>query len=248
MAKWLDQVEADRFKEEYHEAKAKGGCKAQTEKLQDELLCFSSIFYCWKKRYNVVSPMGPQMAAPQRGAAKHVCSTGRMHRNRNVTCDWSLTSVVCLHGESNRTINSISTKNSSKHVCIRGRTHSLLQKKSVTQEEFIDTFADGDERRQPNFLRFALDDMFDSLKPKENLVMRQRYELDGKGKRTLGEIAGNMSISRVRVRMHEVKPLMNLKHPARVEYMRHYLLRSNQPTAFSTYINNCVRTSDMYHS
>ena len=64
----------------------------------------------------------------------------------------------------------------------------------------------------------------DSLKPKENMVMRQRYELNGKGKRTLGEIAGNMSISRERVRMHEVKALMKLKHPTRVEYMRHYLL------------------------
>ncbi|PWA95406.1 RNA polymerase sigma-70 [Artemisia annua] len=103
---------------------------------------------------------------------------------------------------------------------------SLNRKNPVTQEEFIDTFADndGDERRQPALLRLALDDVLDSLKPKENLVIRQRYGLDGKGNRTLGEIAGNMSISREMVRKHEVKALMKLKHPARVEYLRHYLI------------------------
>ncbi|KAI3808776.1 hypothetical protein L1987_24737 [Smallanthus sonchifolius] len=104
---------------------------------------------------------------------------------------------------------------------------SLNRKNSVTQEEFINTFADdddGDERRQPALLRLALDDVLDSLKPKENLVIRQRYGLDGKGNRTLGEIAGNMNISREMVRKHEVKALMKLKHPARVEYLRHYLL------------------------
>ncbi|GJR20208.1 RNA polymerase sigma factor sigE, chloroplastic/mitochondrial [Tanacetum coccineum] len=103
---------------------------------------------------------------------------------------------------------------------------SLNRKNPVTQEEFIDTFADndGDERRQPALLRLALDDVLDSLKPKENLVIRQRYGLDGKGNRTLGEIAGNMSISREMVRKHEVKALMKLKHPARVEYLRHYLV------------------------
>ncbi|KAI3800215.1 hypothetical protein L1987_35526 [Smallanthus sonchifolius] len=103
---------------------------------------------------------------------------------------------------------------------------SLNRKNPVTQEEFINTIADndGDERRQPALLRLALDDVLDSLKPKESLVIRQRYGLDGKGNRTLGEIAGNLNISREMVRKHEVKALMKLKHPARVEYLRHYLL------------------------
>lgn len=106
---------------------------------------------------------------------------------------------------------------------------SLNGKNPVTQEEFINTFADNDdggddERRQPALLRLALDDVLDSLKPKESLVIRQRYGLDGKGNRTLGEIAGNLNISREMVRKHEVKALMKLKHPARVEYLRHYLL------------------------
>lgn len=64
----------------------------------------------------------------------------------------------------------------------------------------------------------------DSLKPKESLVIRQRYGLDGRGDRTLGEIASNLNISREMVRKHEVKALMKLKHPARVDYLRRYIL------------------------
>ncbi|CAH2044268.1 unnamed protein product [Thlaspi arvense] len=106
---------------------------------------------------------------------------------------------------------------------------SLNSKHSVTQEEFINGITDvdgvgADNRRQPAILRLALDDVLDSLKPKESLVIRQRYGLDGKGDRTLGEIAGNLNISREMVRKHEVKALMKLKHQARVDYLRQYIV------------------------
>ncbi|XP_078438728.1 sigma factor E [Wolffia australiana] len=106
---------------------------------------------------------------------------------------------------------------------------SLNARHATTQEEFIKGVADvdgvsGDRRRQPALLRLALDDVLDSLKPKESLVIRQRYGLDGKGDRTLGEIAGNLSISREMVRKHEVKALMKLKHPARVDYLRRHIV------------------------
>nr|XP_048325952.1 RNA polymerase sigma factor sigE, chloroplastic/mitochondrial [Ziziphus jujuba var. spinosa] len=106
---------------------------------------------------------------------------------------------------------------------------SLHSRHAVTQEEFIDGITDvegveGDNRRQPALLRLALDDVLDSLKPKESLVIRQRYGLDGRGDRTLGEIAGNLNISREMVRKHEVKALMKLKHPARVDYLRRYIV------------------------
>ncbi|GLU21224.1 hypothetical protein SLE2022_373740 [Rubroshorea leprosula] len=106
---------------------------------------------------------------------------------------------------------------------------SLHSRHAVTQEEFINGITDidgvgGDNRRQPALLRLALDDVLDSLKPKESLVLRQRYGLDGKGDRTLGEIAGNLNISREMVRKHEVKALMKLKHPARVDYLRRHVV------------------------
>ncbi|KAG6753718.1 hypothetical protein POTOM_041715 [Populus tomentosa] len=104
---------------------------------------------------------------------------------------------------------------------------SLHSRHKITQEEFIGGIADvdgGDDRRQSALLRLALDDVLDSLKPKESLVVRQRYGLDGKGDRTLGEIAGNLNISREMVRKHEVKALMKLKHPTRVDYLRRYVV------------------------
>lgn len=106
---------------------------------------------------------------------------------------------------------------------------SLNGRHATTQEELIKGIADidsvsGDRKRQPALLRLALDDVLDSLKPKESLVIRQRYGLDGKGDRTLGEIAGNLNISREMVRKHEVKALMKLKHPTRVDYLRRYIV------------------------
>ncbi|KAE8077841.1 hypothetical protein FH972_016364 [Carpinus fangiana] len=106
---------------------------------------------------------------------------------------------------------------------------SLHSRHATTQEEYIKGITDvdgvgADNWKQPALLRIALDDVLDSLKPKESLVMRQRYGLDGKGDRTLGEIAGNLNISREMVRKHEVKALLKLKHPARVDYLRQHLL------------------------
>ncbi|THU59517.1 hypothetical protein C4D60_Mb07t02940 [Musa balbisiana] len=106
---------------------------------------------------------------------------------------------------------------------------SLNARHVVTQEEFINGITDidvgGDKRRQPAVLRLALDDVLDSLRPKESLVIRQRYGLDGKGDRTLGEIAGNLNISREMVRKHELKALLKLKHPTRVDYLRRYVFK-----------------------
>ncbi|KAF5743473.1 Sigma factor E isoform 1 [Tripterygium wilfordii] len=103
---------------------------------------------------------------------------------------------------------------------------SLHSRHATTQEEFINGITDfeGDNQRQPALLRLALDDVLDSLKPKESLVIRQRYGLDGKGNRTLGEIAGNLNISREMVRKYEVKALMKLKHPTRVQYLCRYIV------------------------
>ncbi|XP_023899953.2 RNA polymerase sigma factor sigE, chloroplastic/mitochondrial [Quercus suber] len=105
---------------------------------------------------------------------------------------------------------------------------SLHSRHATTQEEYINGIPDVDgvgaeNWKQPALQRLALDDVLDSLKPKESLVIRQRFGLDGKGDRTLGEIAGNLNISREMVRKHEVKALMKLKHPARVDYLRQHI-------------------------
>ncbi|KAL6848748.1 hypothetical protein ACP4OV_021331 [Aristida adscensionis] len=107
-------------------------------------------------------------------------------------------------------------------------TYSLHSRNRVTQEELINEVTDDDALgvdvgKHNALLRLAIDDLLDSLKPKESLVIRQRFGLDGRGKRTLSEIAGNLNISREMVRKYELKALMKLKHPTRVEYLRRYM-------------------------
>lgn len=72
-------------------------------------------------------------------------------------------------------------------------------------------------------LRLGIDDVLDSLQPKESLVLRQRFGLDGKGERALGEIGRNMRISREMVRRYEARGLLKLKHPTRLAYLRSFL-------------------------
>ncbi|KAL6609462.1 hypothetical protein ACP70R_039431 [Stipagrostis hirtigluma subsp. patula] len=107
-------------------------------------------------------------------------------------------------------------------------TYSLHSRNRVTQEELINEVTDddalgADAGKHNTLLRLAIDDLLDSLKPKESMVIRQRFGLDGRGKRTLSEIAGNLSISREMVRKYELKALMKLKHPTRVDYLRRYM-------------------------
>ncbi|XP_062181103.1 RNA polymerase sigma factor sigE, chloroplastic/mitochondrial-like [Phragmites australis] len=107
-------------------------------------------------------------------------------------------------------------------------TYSLHSRNRVTQEELINEVTDDDAigvdaGKHNTLLRLAIDDLLDSLKPKESVVIRQRFGLDRRGKRTLTEIAGNLNISREMVRKYELKALMKLKHPTRVDYLRRYM-------------------------
>ncbi|XP_044984750.1 RNA polymerase sigma factor sigE, chloroplastic/mitochondrial [Hordeum vulgare subsp. vulgare] len=106
--------------------------------------------------------------------------------------------------------------------------YSLHSRNRVTQEELINEVTDVDAigvdtHKHNRLLRLAIDDLLDSLKPKESVVIRQRFGLDGRGRRTLSEIAGNLRISREMVRKYELKALMKLKHPTRVDYLRRYM-------------------------
>lgn len=109
------------------------------------------------------------------------------------------------------------------------RVMSLNEYDRTTKEELINTIPDQENGNYSSIppqtmLRLGLDDVLDSLKPKESLVIRQRFGLDGKGGKSLGEIAGNLNISREMVRKYEMKGLLKLKHPSRVEYLRSYLV------------------------
>lgn len=88
----------------------------------------------------------------------------------------------------------------------------------VSEEDALSTYARG-----TSMVLYGLDDVLDSLRPKENIVLRQRYGLDGKGQRSLSEVGLILNLSREMVRRHELRGILKLQHPTRVEYLRNYL-------------------------
>nr|QIE09856.1 sigma factor 5 [Anthoceros angustus] len=109
-------------------------------------------------------------------------------------------------------------------------TRSLYERSRVTGEEHVQNFADCENLETKllrlsgdALLRLGMDDVLDSLKPKESIVLRQRFGLDGKGERSLGEIGRNLNLSREMVRRYEARGLLKLKHPTRLDYLRSYL-------------------------
>jgi RNA polymerase sigma factor len=55
------------------------------------------------------------------------------------------------------------------------------------------------------------------------MVLRQRFGLDGKGERSLSEVGFNLNLSREMVRRYELRGILGMKHPTRVDYLRNYL-------------------------
>ncbi|KAG6542577.1 hypothetical protein Mapa_016048 [Marchantia paleacea] len=107
------------------------------------------------------------------------------------------------------------------------RAKSIHQRSLLTGEEFVENIVDpqnrdGDSASGDTAL-LSIDDVLDSLKPKESFVLSQRFGLDGKGERTLSEIGKNMNLSREMVRRYEACGLLKMKHPTRLDYLRNYL-------------------------
>nr|BAM45410.1 sigma factor 5 [Marchantia polymorpha] len=107
------------------------------------------------------------------------------------------------------------------------RARSIHQRSLLTGEEFVENIVDSQNRdghsAAADTALLSIDDVLDSLKPKESFVLSQRFGLDGKGERTLSEIGKNMNLSREMVRRYEACGLLKMKHPTRLDYLRNYL-------------------------
>jgi len=108
------------------------------------------------------------------------------------------------------------------------RTSSIHEHDRVTGRERVENLASEEDAlsmyaRGTSMVQYGIDDVLDSLRPKENLVLRQRFGLDGKGQRSLSEVGLILNLSREMVRRHELRGILKLKHPTRVEYLRKYL-------------------------
>jgi len=69
-------------------------------------------------------------------------------------------------------------------------------------------------------LREHIDQVLDTLSPREAMVLKMRYGLlDGKTK-TLEEVGQFFNVTRERIRQIEVKALRKLRHPSRSKQLK----------------------------
>lgn len=69
-------------------------------------------------------------------------------------------------------------------------------------------------------LRERLEEVLDTLPPRQRTVIEMRFGLDGGGKRTLEEIGQEFSLTRERIRQIQAKALRKLQHPIRSRKLR----------------------------
>jgi len=72
-------------------------------------------------------------------------------------------------------------------------------------------------------LRVEVDDVLDTLTPRERRVLQLRFGLFDERQRTLGEIGQRLGVTRERIRQIEAKALRKLRHPSRCKKLQDYL-------------------------
>ena len=72
-------------------------------------------------------------------------------------------------------------------------------------------------------LKEQLEDVLDTLTPREEKVLRLRFGLDDGRARTLEEVGQNFGVTRERIRQIESKALRKLRHPSRSKKLRDFL-------------------------
>ncbi len=78
-----------------------------------------------------------------------------------------------------------------------------------------------------------LDDILDSLKPVDNLVLRMRFNSKFGFSHTLEEIGQSLGVTRERVRQIQVKALRKMRHPSRSDK----IFNSFQPSLLEKILN-----------
>jgi RNA polymerase primary sigma factor len=72
-------------------------------------------------------------------------------------------------------------------------------------------------------LKEQLDDVLESLTPREREVLRLRFGLDRGQPRTLDEVGREFGVTRERIRQIEVKALRKLRHSSRIGRLREFV-------------------------
>ncbi len=80
-----------------------------------------------------------------------------------------------------------------------------------------------DEQATRELLKLHLDEVLDSLSPREKRVLQLRFGLEDGKQRTLEEVGKEFGVTRERIRQIEAKAIRKLKHPTRAKKLRDYL-------------------------
>lgn len=80
-----------------------------------------------------------------------------------------------------------------------------------------------DEQATRELLKIHLDEVLDSLSPREKRVLQLRFGLEDGKQRTLEEVGREFGVTRERIRQIEAKAIRKLKHPTRAKKLRDYL-------------------------
>ncbi|MBI2334349.1 RNA polymerase sigma factor RpoD [Candidatus Daviesbacteria bacterium] len=80
-----------------------------------------------------------------------------------------------------------------------------------------------DEQATRELLKIHLDEVLDSLSPREKRVLQLRFGLEDGKQRTLEEVGREFGVTRERIRQIEAKAVRKLKHPTRAKKLRDYL-------------------------
>jgi len=72
-------------------------------------------------------------------------------------------------------------------------------------------------------LRNHLDEVLDSLSPREKRVLQLRFGMEDGKQRTLEEVGREFGVTRERIRQIEAKAIRKLRHPTRAKKLKDYL-------------------------
>jgi RNA polymerase primary sigma factor len=106
---------------------------------------------------------------------------------------------------------------------------SLEQPVGEEEESTLGNFIEDEDSPAPpeiagnSLLREKLEELLETLTPREARILRLRYGLDNGRTYTLEEVGNKFGLTRERIRQIEAEALNRLRHPSRARQLRDYL-------------------------
>ena len=99
---------------------------------------------------------------------------------------------------------------------------------SLTKAQRLRLLSDGGletvvEKIDTELLAQRMAEVLETLSPREQLVIKRRFGLDGNGARTLEDVGSELGVTRERIRQIEDKAFRKLRHPSRSRRLKDYL-------------------------